>query len=70
MQALQGEIVVDQDPYEIVQPGYSHDWNNHGGAAYLHQHMVEGYGACWQQQLSDGEIDPAMCTRGVYVATN
>lgn len=63
--ALQGEILVDQDPYDIVQPGYGQAWNNHGGSAYLHQHFVTHYGACWQQQESNGEIDPAACTHGV-----
>ena len=45
--------------------GYAHGWNNHGGAAYLHQHMVTHYGACWQQTESNGEVDPSMCTHGV-----
>jgi hypothetical protein len=63
--AMQGEILVDQDPYVIVQPGYAHDWDTHGGSAFLHQHMVTHYGACWQQSESNGEIDPAMCTHGV-----
>ena len=63
--AMQGEILVDQDPYTIVQPGYAHNWNTHGGAAYLHQHMVTHYGACWQQAESNGEWDPSMCSRGV-----
>jgi hypothetical protein len=63
--AMQGEILVDQDPYDIVQPGYAHAWNTHGGAAYLHQHMVTHYGACWQQSESNGEWDPSMCSRGV-----
>jgi hypothetical protein len=63
--ALQGEILVDQDPYVIVQPGYGQAWNNHGGSSYLHQHFVTHYGACWQQQESNGEIDPAACTHGV-----
>lgn len=62
---MQGEILVDQDPYDIVQPGYAHGWNNHGGAAYLHQHMVSDYGACWQQRETNGDIDPSMCSRGV-----
>ena len=63
--AMQGEILVDMDPYTIVQPGYAHEWNTHGGAAYLHQHMVSHYGACWQQSESNGEVDPSMCSRGV-----
>ena len=63
--AMQGEIVVDFDPYMIVQPGYSHQWNTHGGAAWLHQHMVSHYGGCWQQRESNGEIDPSACTHGV-----
>lgn len=64
-QALQGELLVDQDPWTIVQPGYAHNWNTHGGAAWLHQHMISHYGACWQQTESNGEIDPSMCTHGV-----
>ena len=59
--AFQGELVTDQDPWVIVQDGYAHDWNTHGGAAFLHQHMVRSYGACWQQQESNGEIDPSFC---------
>jgi hypothetical protein len=63
--ALQGEVLVDEDPWTIVQPGYAHRWNTHGGAAFLHQHMVTHYGACWQQTETNGEIDPSMCTHGV-----
>ena len=63
--AMQGEILVDQDPWVIVQPGYAHNWNTHGGAAFLHQHMGTHYGACWQQSESNGEIDPSMCSHGV-----
>ena len=63
--AMQGEILVDQNPYTIVQPGYGHQWDNHGGAAYLHQHYGSHYGACWQQAESNGEVDPSMCSRGV-----
>ena len=63
--AMQGEILVDQDPYTIVQPGYAHQWNTHGGSAHLHQHFASHYGACWQQTESNGEWDPSMCSRGV-----
>ena len=63
--AMQGEVVTDQDPWVIVQDGYAHDWNTHGGSAFLHQHMVSSYGACWQQSLSNGETDPSVCVRGV-----
>ena len=65
--AQQGEIFVAQDPYTIVQPGYAHAWNTHGGSAWLHQHAGGdyGYGACWQQELSNGEWDPSMCSVGV-----
>ena len=63
--SMQGEVVTDQDPWVIVQDGYAHEWNTHGGSAFLHQHMVNSYGACWQQQLSNGEIDPSVCVRGV-----
>ena len=63
--SMQGEIVTDQDPWIIVQDGYEHDWNTHCGSAFLHQHMVTSYGACWQQSLSNGETDPSVCVRGV-----
>eukprot|EP00756_Hemistasia_phaeocysticola_P053901 Hpha_TRINITY_DN29846_c0_g1::TRINITY_DN29846_c0_g1_i1::g.2968::m.2968 len=62
--AQRGEIFVDEDPYTIVQPGYGHKWNNHGGSAYLHQHLVSHYAACWQQSLSNGEWDPSICDYG------
>ena len=62
---LQGEIFLDQDPYIVVQPGYSHAWNAHGGAAHLHEHLVTHYAACWQQALDNGEWDPSVCDIGV-----
>jgi len=62
--AQRGEIFVDEDPYTVVQPGYGHNWNNHGGSAYLHQHLVSHYAACWQQSLSNGEWDPSICDYG------
>ena len=63
--AMQGEILVDEDPWAVVQPGYAHDWNTHGGSAFLHQHFVSHYAACWQQTESNGEWDPSACSRGV-----
>ena len=63
--AQQGEILVEQDPYIIVQPGYAHAWNTHGGSAYLHQHAGASYAACWQQTESNGEWDPSLCSIGV-----
>ena len=63
--AQQGEIFVSQDPYPQVQPGYAQDWNTHGGSAYLHQHVVSNYAACWQAAVSTGEWDPSLCDRGV-----
>ncbi len=62
--AQKGEILLYQDPYVIVQPGYAHAWNTHGGSAYLHQHVVNNYGACWQQTESNGEWDPSLCSIG------
>ena len=62
---MQGEIFLDQDPYIVVQPGYSHAWNAHGGSAHLHEHLVTHYAACWQQSLSNGEWDPSVCDIGV-----
>ena len=63
--ALQGELLVEQDPYVIVQPGYAHAWNTHGGSAFLHQHGGASYAACWQQTETNGEWDPSMCSIGV-----
>ena len=63
--AQQGELLVEQDPYIIVQPGYAHAWNTHGGSAFLHQHAGASYAACWQQTESNGEWDPSLCSIGV-----
>src|SRR5205085_668132 len=62
--AQQGEIFVDQDPYIVVQPGYSHDWDAHGGTSYLHQHMITNYAGCWQAIVSDTVWDPSLCDHG------
>ncbi len=59
-----GETLVSGDPYFIPQPGYCQAWDCHGGAAWLHQHLVSNYNACWQQALSDGEYDAAVCDVG------
>ena len=63
--SMDGEVFVAEDPYTIVQPGYAHAWNTHGGSAYLHQHLGSSYAACWQQTESNGEWDPAVCSIGV-----
>lgn len=68
--AQQGELLVEQDPYIIVQPGYAHAWNTHGGSAWLHQHAGSSYAACWQQTESDGEWDPSMCSIGVCIPSD
>ena len=59
-----GGMLVGGDPYKVPQPGYCHDWDCHGGAAWLHQHMVTNYDFCWQQSLGDGEWDGAVCDVG------
>ena len=64
LKALDGEILLDESPYVVPQEGYCHDWDCHGGAAYLHEHLREQYVACWQQTLSNGEIDAAVCDIG------
>jgi hypothetical protein len=56
-----GAVLLPGDPWLPPQPGYSHDWDAHGGSAYLHQHLVENYVPCWQQALADGEWDAAVC---------
>jgi hypothetical protein len=62
--ALQGELLNDGDPYLIPQKGYCHAWDCHGGAPYLHEHLVSQYEACWQQGLPNGEIDASVCNKG------
>jgi len=62
--SLRGEIVNDEDPYTIPQPGYCQEADCHGGDVYLQQHLVRNYTACWQQGLSNGEIDAAVCNIG------
>lgn len=61
---LRGEVIIDTDPYNIPQPGYCHDWDCHGGEAFLQEHIITNYSACWQQVLSNGEWDAAMCDIG------
>lgn len=65
LKALQGEIITDETPYTIPQKGYCHDWDCHGGAVYLHEHVVNDYVYCWQQSLANGEWDAAVCDIGV-----
>ena len=62
--SLQGEIFTDEDPYTIPQKGYCQDWDCHGGGAWLHQHVEDDYVFCWQQTLSNGEWDEALCDIG------
>ena len=101
LKALQGEVILDEDPFTIPQvatatltsicrglrtskgcsfgeiaqqcllcccaipqAGYCHDWDCHGGSAWLHQHMMNNYVYCWQQGLSNGEIDGSVCDIG------
>ena len=59
--SLRGEIVLDVDPHFVPQPGYCHDADCWGGAVYLHEHVLSNYSGCWQQGLSNGEIDAAVC---------
>ena len=60
-----GGMLVSGDPFVVPQPGYCHDWDCHGGAAWLHQHVVTDYNSCWQQTLSNSEWDAAVCDTGL-----
>ena len=62
--SLQGEVLLDRDPYVEPQAGYCHDYDCHGGDVWLHEHVQANYSYCWQQQLSDGEWDAAICDTG------
>ena len=57
-------MLTSGDPYAVPQPGYCQDWDCHGGAAWLHQHLASDYNFCWQQALGDGEWDGAVCDVG------
>ena len=57
---MQGEILTSGDPYTIPQAGYDHDWDAHGGGAYLHEHLIDDYVSCWQQGLPNGETDASV----------
>lgn len=64
LKALQGEVLLGGDPYTVPQKHYVHDWDTHGGGAYLHQHLIDDYVSCWQQSLSNGETDASVCDIG------
>jgi hypothetical protein len=64
LKALQGEVLLAEDPYTEPQAGYCHSWDCHGGDAYLHQHVVNEYVYCWQQSLANGEVDASVCDIG------
>ena len=63
LRALQGEILIDQDPAHVPQSGYCHAYDC-VGAAWLHEHVETNYNFCWQQALADGEWDAAVCDIG------
>eukprot|EP01060_Flectonema_neradi_P038965 TRINITY_DN835_c0_g2_i3.p1 TRINITY_DN835_c0_g2~~TRINITY_DN835_c0_g2_i3.p1 ORF type:complete len:735 (+),score=137.41 TRINITY_DN835_c0_g2_i3:1024-3228(+) len=64
LRSLDGEIITNESPYTIPQAGYCHDWDCHGGGVYLHEHLSTNYTACWQNALSNGEWDAAVCDIG------
>ena len=36
----------------------------HGGDPWTNEHLVDGFAPCWQNPLSDGTFDSALCNRG------
>jgi len=36
-----------------------------GGDPWTSEHLVDGYAACWQNPLSDGTFDAALCNKGL-----
>eukprot|EP00462_Mataza_sp_D1_P007298 CAMPEP_0175122530 /NCGR_PEP_ID=MMETSP0087-20121206/1765_1 /TAXON_ID=136419 /ORGANISM="Unknown Unknown, Strain D1" /LENGTH=1130 /DNA_ID=CAMNT_0016404173 /DNA_START=50 /DNA_END=3442 /DNA_ORIENTATION=+ len=61
--ALKGEILIDGAGNQSID--FCTDWDCKGGAAYLQQHIAEHYQQCWQQPLSNGEVDAALCDSGL-----
>ena len=54
-----------------ILAGGKHD--NHGtqsGTSWLIEHLVEDYSHCWQNPLTNGEFDSAVCDTGVSRWTN
>ena len=43
---------------------FNHQWDAHGGGAYLHEHLIDEYISCWQQGLANGETDASVCDHG------
>ena len=67
--AQQGEVLVEQDPYVIVQPGYAHAWNTHGGSAGLHQHAGSSYAARGASPERNHSLAAGECTHARASAT-
>ena len=38
---------------------------NGGGDSWANEQLVNGFAACWQTPLSDGDFDSALCTKGI-----
>ena len=64
LRSLGNEILTAGTPYFIPQTGYCQDWDCHGGGVYLHEHLATNYTFCWQNALSNGEWDTAVCDIG------
>ena len=64
LKALQGEVLTSDSPFTSHNPRFADIWDGHGGGAWLHQHLVSDYVPCWQQSLSDGEVDASVCDHG------
>ncbi len=60
--ALTGELLARGDPWSSGAAGGR--WDQHGGGAWLHQHLAGDYAACWQNPLANGEWDMAVCDVG------
>lgn len=65
--SLQGEVYLDLPDSPWTTPYLAcccHTYDCHGGDVWLHQHVAKAYTPCWQEPLSNGEMDGALCDIG------
>ena len=56
--------------HEILGAGSHPNTATVSGTSWLAEHLVDDFGKCWQNPLSNGEFDSAVCDTGVSRWTN
>ena len=55
---------------EILAGGKQNNRGTQSGTSWLTEHLVQDYSHCWQNPLTNGEFDSAVCDTGVSRWTN